>query len=338
MKTFILTLAHHGKRLDHILKILEVENGLRGCRRLCESGLARLNGRPGRAAEKGRSGDRLEVYSPPCLAAQTGLAEDGVAGLSQERRPTEAEQGNFFGNGVYSKALPEVAADFGALIFIYKPSGMHSVSLAGKSDCDSLENYLPRIAPGFRLLTRLDFPTSGLVAAVNNDAMARKWRESETSGTCLKFYCALLEGRLEREMPVENSLETAGRQRSVVLTRRDPDFTRHTRFYPLAWLAAEDVSRFVGEYAQIGGPANIFTLAGCLIRRGARHQIRAHAAGLGHPLAGDALYGAQTTMPIVLHHGRIISPFGQARCAAPVEFFLPSPAREALQIFWNSDK
>lgn len=37
-------------------------------------------------------------------------------------------------------------------------------------------------------------------------------------------------------------------------------------------------------------PPQGLTLAACRIRRGARHQIRVHAAGLGHALWGDALY------------------------------------------------
>lgn len=37
-------------------------------------------------------------------------------------------------------------------------------------------------------------------------------------------------------------------------------------------------------------PPQGLTLAACRIRRGARHQIRVHAAGLGHALWGDVLY------------------------------------------------
>lgn len=40
-------------------------------------------------------------------------------------------------------------------------------------------------------------------------------------------------------------------------------------------------------------PPQGLTLAACRIRRGARHQIRVHAAGLGHALWGDALYADQ---------------------------------------------
>ena len=38
-------------------------------------------------------------------------------------------------------------------------------------------------------------------------------------------------------------------------------------------------------------------LVGCRIRKGARHQIRAHLAAAGHPLAGDSLYGAELPCP-----------------------------------------
>lgn len=86
-------------------------------------------------------------------------------------------------------------------------------------------------------------------------------------------------------------------------------------------------------------PPQGLTLAACRIRRGARHQIRVHAAGLGHALWGDALYadgvgalpqdsgGAEpsTDLPgFFLHHGGLRLP-GAACVDYP-----PWPLPEAL--------
>ncbi|OXS29084.1 MAG: hypothetical protein BCS36_01275 [Desulfovibrio sp. MES5] len=86
-------------------------------------------------------------------------------------------------------------------------------------------------------------------------------------------------------------------------------------------------------------PPQGLTLAACRIRRGARHQIRVHAAGLGHALWGDALYangdgalpdafgGAEPSPDLpgfFLHHGGLRLP-GAACVDYP-----PWPLPEAL--------
>lgn len=56
-------------------------------------------------------------------------------------------------------------------------------------------------------------------------------------------------------------------------------------------------------------PPQGLTLAACRIRRGARHQIRVHAAGLGHALWGDALYADRdNSLPDVIGGGTEPSP------------------------------
>lgn len=181
----------------------------------------------------------------------------------------------------------------------WKPAGMHSALLSGGSGM-ALEHYVEELAPHGKpeLLQRLDFGTSGLVCAAFNLPAMRAFREAEKAGLCDKFYYALLEGRLEGCTLVNNALDTANRGKARVL----PAIGRETCFEPLLYCRAKDFPAFEapGDF--------IFTFALCRLKAGQRHQVRAHAAHIGHPLAGDALYGSSLAGAFMLEHFRLSFP------------------------------
>ncbi len=205
-----------------------------------------------------------------------------------------------------------------AFVFLHKPAGLHTAHLQGR-DSDSLEAQARLLVPDAEpeLLQRLDLQTSGIVTAALTPESAAAFRAAEREGIVEKRYVCLLEGELQGARLVQTRMVSSGGAAMRALNDADPDPARWTAFTPLA---------VMDKVFDIPGP---FSLAGVVIHRGARHQIRAHAASLGLPLAGDRLYGGQKMFSgtFFLHHGRI-NCLGRAVISAPDSTAIPAAMSE----------
>lgn len=174
----------------------------------------------------------------------------------------------------------------GAYAALFKPAGLHT-AVVHQSSHPSLEQGLPLFfaEPGARLLNRLDQLTSGLVLAALDPEGENKYLSLQQSGLVRKYYLAVCRGRIEEETSVRQRIDSAGKKKVRVTRKEDPDPLRRTRIKPMAYAAGQDVS-----------------LVQVLILKGVRHQIRAHLAWLGHPLAGDPLYDPQAGGTVRLFH------------------------------------
>ena len=293
-------------RLDRVLGRLVPDMGLRGRRRLCELGLALVNGRPAKDSRKLREGDVISLAeggdSPTAerVEAPAARAPGEAAPLFPEDRPRVIRRGRRFA-------------------FLHKPAAMHTESLAGKPG-DSLQSLLPQLLgslPGrVRLLNRLDYPTSGLVTVALTEEGVHDYQEFQDAGQTEKRYLALLEGEMEHGMLADQRLILKHRERVLVELMRHPDPRRHTVVDPLAILELAPLMRRLGldRLGWQGTPPRYVTLAGCTILKGARHQIRAHCSALGFPLLGDRRYGAtfhpseQDGETFFLHHACLLLP------------------------------
>jgi len=278
-----------GQRLDAALAVLFPSLGLRGRRRLWKGHLVLVDGIARPPAFRLRGGETIRLV-PRCSAK---AAHDIPAVFSGDPPRLLARRGDFF--------------------FFYKPSGLHTESLAGGSKCSLagvLEHIVPEMAgTRLRLLGRLDQDSSGIVPAAGDEDAARQWRQWENAGELDKHYLAVLEGGLDSELTVRSALDLTKTRRTRVLAEDGP-VLRHTRIRPLVCFQADDAPELLSGY-----PAEArFTLALCRIAKGARHQIRAHAAHIGHPLAGDALYGAHGGTSFFLRHFRLQWPEGEVSC------------------------
>ncbi|NBB93596.1 MAG: RluA family pseudouridine synthase [Gammaproteobacteria bacterium] len=157
------------------------------------------------------------------------------------------------------------------LAVIDKPSG---VAVQGGSGLNwGLMHVLARMGEGYRPVHRLDRPTSGLLVVARHHRAARELQRAFAGRRVEKRYLALLEGELAEptvtvDAPLKKVRDASGQRRTVVAEDGQAALTRFR------------LLETVGGYSYVEAT----------IETGRMHQIRAHAAGIGHPLAGDERY------------------------------------------------
>lgn len=350
-------------RLDRVLGRLLPDMGLRGRRRLCELGLALVNGRPAKESKKLRSGDVISLAELVDVsgdsahvgdACSSSASSSAASSASRTSAPVPASADSAAQAPAPFKPQPSEAAPLfpedkprllrrtARFAILHKPAAMHTESLAGKPG-DSLESLLPQLlgTRHVRLLNRLDYPTSGLVTAALSETGIHDYREYQDSGRTEKRYLALLEGDMPHGMLADQRLILKHRERVLVELSRHPDPRRHTVIDPLAVLELAPLLRRLGldRLGWQGTPPRFVTLAGCTILKGARHQIRAHCSAMGFPLLGDWRYGAafhpaeQHGETFFLHHACLLIPGLEVNVIPPWLGHLGSRAAQEAEIW-----
>ena len=166
-----------------------------------------------------------------------------------------------------------------------KPAGMpsHPLKPGEKGTAaNALVGRFPELAsvgPQLReggLVHRLDTDTSGLLLAARTEAAYAMLRAQFTARSVEKGYLALAQGEIHAGGEIALPLAHDGPRMTAI---SDPEYAE-------AHGARPAVTRFT-PVERRGG----FTLLDIEIPTGVMHQIRAHLAFIGHPLAGDSLYG-----------------------------------------------
>ena len=138
---------------------------------------------------------------------------------------------------------------------------------------DSLSGIGGVLRPG--IVHRIDKDTTGLLVVAKNDKAHVSLASQIAQKTCKRTYYALLEGNVKTD---------EGR----VVT----DIGRHpTDRLKMAVLPDGKGKIAVTDYQVVAHFGAEFTLCRFDLQTGRTHQIRVHAKHLGHPVAGDPVYG-----------------------------------------------
>jgi 23S rRNA pseudouridine1911/1915/1917 synthase len=194
----------------------------------------------------------------------------------------------------------EIAYEDADVIVVNKPAGLVAHPACGHLD-DTLVNALVHhtddLSMGFGekrpgLVHRLDKGTSGLLVVAKNDEAQRFLAQQFKARTVRRLYRAVAFGRFK---------EPSGTLRSYL--RRHPDDRRRVASVPEkasdgASAAAQAREAPLGKlaitnYAVQREHSSGLALVELRLETGRTHQIRAHLSELGHPIAGDEVYGGK---------------------------------------------
>ena len=214
------------------------------------------------------------------------------------------------------------------VIVVNKPQGMVVHPAPGHPD-HTLVNALLYHSPlstingEFRpgIVHRIDKDTSGLLMVAKNDMAHRSLAAQLKAKTNEREYVALVHGVIKEDRgtidaPLGRSLKDRKKQAVVADGRHAVTHFKVLKRY------------------------HHYTLVACRLETGRTHQIRVHMKYIGHPLAGDPLYGPRKTLPGngQYLHARLLG-FKHPRTGKQLTFTAPLPPyfRQMLDKLDKSD-
>ena len=185
------------------------------------------------------------------------------------------------------------------LIVVNKPSGLLTMSTGKGKEITAysmLMDYVMEMRgrnaeKGLFIIHRLDRDTSGLVMFAKDEETKRALMDNWEEAVQERRYIAILEGQIDSE---EGYIETwmYENQKSLMVHCYDMRPGDTPAKPPRKdWKYASSHCRKTKELTIDGKP---YTEVEFNLETGRRNQIRVHSQYIGHPIAGDKKYGAQT--------------------------------------------
>ncbi len=251
-----LTLAPEsvGLRLDRWLAEQCPDLSRSQLQNLIEAGSVTCNGSPLNKKDKLKAGQTILLTLP-------------------DPQPIEAQPQN----------IPlDIVYEDDSLLVVNKPKGMVVHPAPGNPDGTMVNALLwhcagrlsgigGAIRPG--IVHRIDKDTSGLLVVAKTDAAHQALTEQMSVHSIHRVYHAVVYGNLKEDTGfVEAPIGRDPKDRKKMAVTQ-----QNSKYAYTGWQGLERVGNF--------------TYIACKLKTGRTHQIRVHMASIGHPLAGDAVYG-----------------------------------------------
>ena len=262
-----LICSEAGVRLDKFLSVSDIGLSRSMAVGLIDSGNVLVNGKPCNKKQKLGEGDTIAVTVPDPVAYEA-KAED----------------------------IPlDIVYEDDDLLVVNKPKGMVVHPAAGNYEgtlvnallyhCgDSLSGINGVLRPG--IVHRIDKDTSGLLMVAKNDNAHTKLAGQIKEHSFTREYEAVVFGNLKDDEGVVDApigRHPVDRKKMCVTSKNSKHAVTHYRV----------ICRYKG-----------YTHVKCVLETGRTHQIRVHMAYLGHPVAGDPVYGVKNEK--VSFHGQCL--------------------------------
>lgn len=249
-----------GMRLDKFLSVRVEELTRSAAERLADQGQVSSGGKTLDKKYRLRAGDAIEVILPEPV-----------------------------GLDILPEAIPlDIRYEDADLLVVNKPKGMVVHPAAGHAGgtlvnallahCgDSLSGINGVIRPG--IVHRIDKDTSGLLIVAKNDFAHQRLAEQIKEHSFTRMYEAVVHGNLKEDTGTVDApigRHPTDRKRMAVTEKNSRHAVTHF----------EVLARYKG-----------FTHVRLKLETGRTHQIRVHMAYIGHPVAGDPVYGPKKPVP-----------------------------------------
>jgi len=250
---FTVEAENAGERIDKFIS-LGCDITRSAVSRLIAEGLVTVNGKTASKNYKCRENDTISVIVP-------------------DAKPLEAK----------AESIPlDIAYEDSDLLVVNKPKGMVVHPAAGNYEgtlvnallyhCGStLSGINGVIRPG--IVHRIDKDTSGLLIVAKNDFAHLSLAQQIKEHSFHRAYEAVVYGNVKEESGTVNQ-----------------PIGRHPKERKKMAVTDKNSKNAVTHYEVIKRYAD-FTHIRCVLETGRTHQIRVHMSYIGHPLAGDSVYG-----------------------------------------------
>ena len=187
-----------------------------------------------------------------------------------------------FGRGKveFNNPLLRIVWEDDDLIVVNKKEGLLSIStdrVKQRTAYHFLNEYVKKSDPNNRIyiLHRLDRDTSGLMMFAKSPMIKEKMQSNWNTAITTRTYVAVVEGRPEKDTDLIVSNLTENRKMQVYVTAEGDGKEAITRY----------------KLLQSNGAYSLLALE---LETGRKNQIRVQMQSIGHPVAGDVKYGAET--------------------------------------------